>query len=74
MLLDGPKRTDDPIPLDVFDIAIAAEIQTKNKHILVDKAHFIRRIPVVSNAIQTIDIMTAYLIIYCSNCIRRDGN
>ena len=29
---------------------------------------------VVSNAIQTIDKETAYLIIYCLNCIRRDRN
>ena len=35
---------------------------------------FIRRPSVVSNAIQTIDNETAYLIIYCFNCIRRDGN
>ena len=35
---------------------------------------FIRRISVASNAIQTIDNETAYLIIYCLNCIRRNGN
>ena len=29
---------------------------------------------VVSNAIQAIDNATAYLIIYCLNCIRRDEN
>ena len=29
---------------------------------------------VASNAIQTIDNQTAYLIIYCLNCIRRDVN
>ena len=28
----------------------------------------------VERAIQPIDIETAYLIIYCLNCIRRDGN
>ena len=33
-----------------------------------------RRISVASNAIQTIDTETAYLIICCLNCIRRDGN
>ena len=38
------------------------------------QARFIRRISVASNAIQTIDNETAYLIIYCLNCIRRDGN
>ncbi len=35
---------------------------------------FIRRIFIASNAIQTIDNETAYLIIYCLNCIRRDGD
>ncbi len=39
-----------------------------------DKARFIRRTFVVSNAIQTIDNETAYLIIYCLNCIRHGGN
>ncbi len=38
------------------------------------KAHFIRRISVPSNAIQTKDNETAYLIINCLNCIRRDEN
>ena len=38
------------------------------------KACFMRRIFVASNAIQTIDNETAYLIIYCLKCIRRDGN
>ncbi len=38
------------------------------------KPAFIRRISVASNAIQTIDNETAYLIIYCLNCIRRNGN
>ena len=33
----------------------------------------IRRISVASNAIQTLDDEIAYLI-YCLNCIRRDGN
>ena len=39
-----------------------------------NKARFKRRISVASNAIQIIDNETAYLIIYCLNCIRRDGN
>ena len=34
----------------------------------------IRRTSVASNAIQTIDNETAYLIIYCVNYIRHDGN
>ena len=38
------------------------------------KTRFIRRISVASNAIETIDNKRAYLIIYCLNCIRRDGN
>ena len=38
------------------------------------KPRFIRRIFVVSNAIQTKDNETAYLIIYCLNCIRHGGN
>ena len=33
-----------------------------------------RRISVASNTIQTIDNETAYLIIYCLNCILHDGN
>ena len=36
------------------------------------KACFIRRISVVSNAIQTIDNEMSQLINYCLNCIRRD--
>ena len=38
------------------------------------KPAFIRRISVASNAIQAIDNETAYLITYCLNRIRRDGN
>ena len=38
------------------------------------KARFIPGISVASNAIQTIHNETACLIIYCLNCIRRDGN
>ena len=38
------------------------------------KACFIRRISVASNAIQTKDNEVNHLIIYCLNCIRRDGN
>ena len=38
------------------------------------KARFRRRIFVASNAIQTIDNQGSHLIIYCLNCIRRDGN
>ena len=38
------------------------------------KAWFRRRISVASNAIQTIDNEVSHLIIYCLNCIRRDGN
>ena len=46
-----------------------------NKYtVTVAKARFIRRISVASNAIQTIDDETACLIVYCLNCIRRDGN
>ncbi len=37
------------------------------------EARFIRRISVASNAIQTIDNETAYLIVCCLNCIRCDG-
>ena len=40
----------------------------------VPKARFRRRISVASNAIQTIDNEVSHLIIYCFNCIRRDGN
>ncbi len=39
-----------------------------------NEKNFIRRISVASNAIQTIDNETTYLIIYCLNCVRRDGN
>ena len=39
---------------------------------LLAKDRFLRWISVASNAIETIDNETAYLIIYCSNCIRRD--
>ncbi len=46
-----------------------------NEHVAkVIKARFIRRISVASNAIQTIDNETDYLIICCLNCIRRFGN
>ena len=38
------------------------------------KARFRRRISVASNAIQTKDNEVSQLIIYCLNCIRRDGN
>ena len=34
----------------------------------------VERNSVASNAIQTIDKETAYLIIYCLNCIGHDGN
>ena len=36
------------------------------------KACFIRRISVVSNAIQTIDNEMIHFIMYCLNCIQRD--
>ena len=35
VLFDGPKRTDDPIPLDVFDIATDAVIQRKQSYLSV---------------------------------------
>ena len=38
------------------------------------KAWFIRRISVVSNAIQTKDNEAKHLIIYCLNCIRHGRN
>ena len=46
----------------------------KQKIDLSNKARFKRPISVASNAIQTKDNETAYLIIFCLNCIRRDGN
>ena len=35
VLFDGPKRTDDPIPLDVFDMATDAVIQRKQSYLSV---------------------------------------
>ena len=35
VLFDGPKRIDDPIPLDVFDIATDAVIQRKQSYLSV---------------------------------------
>ena len=43
-------------------------------NISITKARFKRRISVASNAIQTIDNELTYLIIFCLNCIRCDGN